>query len=222
MSKQDRTHSRTPADTENKFLLNLDKSFAELLGIATDARKTAEGTRSELSKSVAQIKKELTDKGAKIGLLVSDGKVRGEVLVEAINGQSSVKIGADKLDIIGKTLDIKVDATNVTGLFNVDGKIMADKINADGLDVEKGKVGDWILGEAEIPANAPDGVLDLTVKESALYSGVQTFEKDIGYYTVETWLTARGVYCVVKTYGVLDVLEDTNYYFKTWFELLTN
>ena len=50
MSKQDRTRSRTPSDTERKFLLNLDKKYAELMGAAIDARKYAESAKAEVDR----------------------------------------------------------------------------------------------------------------------------------------------------------------------------
>lgn len=140
MSKQDRTHSRTPADTENKFLHNLGKRFAEIMGVATDARRTAEGTRSELSKSVAEINKELTDKGASIKLIVDsgivdkDGNVQASIVISAINKQSEAKIKADNIVFEGQKLNIKVDATDI------EGKVTANQIDATELEVDAAKV----------------------------------------------------------------------------------
>ena len=241
MSKQDRTHSRTPADTENKFLHNLGKTFAEIMGIATDARKTAEGTRSELSKSVAEINKELTDKtaaielqaktitkqgeniaklqekateqGASIGLLVDNDGVKGSVIVDAINGQSSAKISADKLDIEGKTLNINVDATNINGLLNVDGKIEADKIDANGLEVLEATIGGWHLAKTQVPISQTS-----STEEFALYSDKIFEENGDRDYTYQVYLTAKGVYVA----GLYDTSNETGVpYFssKTWLEI---
>lgn len=225
MSKQDRIHSRTPADTESKFLLNLGKTFAEILGIATDARTTAENTRSELSQSVARIDKDLTDKGASINLIVSDGKVKGEVLIKAINNESSVKIKADNILFEGQKLNIKVESTNI------DGKLKAEQIDADGIkakDVDLtgtitallGQIGEWTLGEADIPISS-----QTTIKETSLYSGVNKYDLDnLDWYTVETWLTAKGVYSLYKYYGndgtPEGMLINTNYYSSKWWEIL--
>lgn len=50
MSKQDRQGVRTPADLERKY--NFDKRFAELLGIATDARESVDSLASELRNEI--------------------------------------------------------------------------------------------------------------------------------------------------------------------------
>jgi hypothetical protein len=50
MDKQDKQGVRTPSALELKYGLgNLDKRFAEVIGIATDARDKVESVRSELS-----------------------------------------------------------------------------------------------------------------------------------------------------------------------------
>jgi hypothetical protein len=195
--------------------LNLGKTFAEILGIATDARTTAENTRIELSQSVARIDKDLTDKGASIGLIVSDGKVKGEIMIEAINNESSAQIKAKNILFEGEKLNIKVDATNI------EGELTAEQINADGLNVQIGEIGEWTLGEATIPISE-----QTTITEKALYSGVQKYYLDNGvdWYTIETWLTARGAYSVYKYYkydGIANgILTTTNYYSSKWWELL--
>ena len=259
MSKQDRTHSRTPADTENKFLHNLGKTFAEIMGIATDARRTAEGTRSELSKSVAEINKELTDKtaaielqaktitkqgeniaelqekateqGASIGLLVDNDGVKGSVIVEAINGQSSVKIGADHITFKGKELDLEVDDTHIKGkltaeVLNID-NIKAENVDISGkITANDGFIGDWVLGTAFIPYEKADGTEGTYDGQSALYSGEQRYTTEFGFNIVETWLTARGVYVRIKRYECTvdeftGVHTDTTYYEKSWWRILT-
>lgn len=247
MSKQDRTHSRTPADTENKFLHNLGKRFAEIMGVATDARRTAEGTRSELSKSVAEINKELTDKtaaielqaktitkqgeniaelqekateqGASIGLLVNNDGVKGSVIVEAINGQSSAKISADKLDIYGDTLNIKVKATNVEGLLNVDGKIEADKIDANGLEVLEATIGEWTLGKTNINTSPPEILENEYALYSKLLTGTITDNGEEKMCTYRVYLTPKGVYVD----GQCEAPDGTGIsYFgnKTWIEIV--
>ena len=50
MSKQDRQGVRTAADLERKY--NFDKRFAELLGIATDARESVDSLASELRNEI--------------------------------------------------------------------------------------------------------------------------------------------------------------------------
>jgi hypothetical protein len=56
---------------------------------------------------------------ASIGLVVDNGAVKGGILIEAINNESIAKISADRLDIEGKTLNIKVDAANISGALTI-------------------------------------------------------------------------------------------------------
>lgn len=95
--------------------------------------------QTEKAATKADIQQLADEHGAKIALVVGqngivneDGAVQGSVVIEAINGESTAKISADRLDIEGKTLDIKVDATNIEGV------ITADKINASGLVIRGG------------------------------------------------------------------------------------
>lgn len=226
MSKQDRTHSRTPADTESKFLLNLDKSFAEIMGIATDARTKAENARTELLRVVADITKEITENGATIklvvdsGLVDADGNVQASIIIEAINDESSAKIKADNILFEGQKLDIKVDDTNIDGKLTA--KVLdIDNIKAKDVDISgtvtanEGEIGGWILGEYDIPVSETN-----TIKEKALYSGKKEYRiSDLVWYTAETWLTARGAYCVYKYYSN-STLDFINYYSSMWWELL--
>lgn len=234
MSKQDRTHSRTPADTENKFLLNLGKTFAEILGIATDARTMAEGTRSELSKSVAQINKELTDKGATIKLIVDsgivdkDGNVQASIVISAINDQSEAQIKADNIIFEGQKLDIKVDAANIEGTLTAD-QIDADGIEAENVDISgkinasEGSVGDWEIGEFDVPAQVYfDGTCEThTVKKAGLYSGLRvdsTLDGVFGKY--ETYFLPDGVYLKSYETGKADDTEVIKHFYASWHQLI--
>lgn len=150
MNRQDRQGARTPADLERKY--NFEQSFAEVMGIATDARTTAEKAETELTKEVARIDKEISAHEASIGLLVDNGEVQGSIIIKAINDESSAKISADRLDIEGKTLNIKVDATNITGTLTAE-QIDADGIVAEDVDItgtitaEEGSIGGWEIGD---------------------------------------------------------------------------
>lgn len=325
-SKQDRTQSRTPADTERKFLLNLQKSFAEILGVATDARTKAENTESEIARlevkisetadgiilsvadvyatnesvasaievmrdnillsvsetyetqdnaktkraeiqtkvdensayitsqatliaenkssiastntkvnensasikqqtatitehttNIATLTAKTNEQGASIALVVENDEVKGSVIVEAINGQSSAKISADKLDIEGKTLNIKVESTNI------EGEISAEQINAEGLDIPRGNIGGWTLEEMSVPigwADENNGIV-ATRTEKALYSGAVEETKGDGiFYVNETWLTPSGVSISSRYYvdGGGDSPPVITY--KTWRQIL--
>ena len=71
--------------------------------------------KTNTNTSLARVEGKADANGASIGLVVDNGKVRGGVLVEAINNESAAKISADRLDIEGKTLNIKVASTNIVG-----------------------------------------------------------------------------------------------------------
>lgn len=68
-AKQDRTAARTPADLERKY--NFEQSFAEIMGIATDARTTAEA-----AKTTAENATKLTSEEV-FNLLTEGGNLQG-------------------------------------------------------------------------------------------------------------------------------------------------
>ena len=65
--------------------------------------------------SLSRMELRVAENEASIGLLVDNGKVKGSILVEAINDESYAKISADNILFEGQKLDIKVDATNIEG-----------------------------------------------------------------------------------------------------------
>lgn len=97
------------------------------------------GRDLEISKDLAKLELTTSENESKISLIVQDDKASGSLIIGAINDESYAKINADRLDIEGKTLNIKVDAANI------EGKMTAEQINADGLEVERGKVGGWLI-----------------------------------------------------------------------------
>lgn len=78
-SKQDRQGARTPADLEYKY--NFGKTFAEIMGIATDARNTAE-MAAELDEKLTQeeIFNRLTNNGEAQGVFRGDD---GQIYINA-------------------------------------------------------------------------------------------------------------------------------------------
>ena len=110
-------------------------SIASIRETADDNKaeiETMSAWKDETNESIASIKQTANAQGASIELLVEDGEVKGNVLVEAINGQSAVKINADVIDLEGAELNIKVDATNITG------KLTADQIELNGMTFVEG------------------------------------------------------------------------------------
>ena len=90
-----------------------------------------------------------------IGLLVEDGAVRGNVLIEAINGASAVTIDADKINLDGKLI---VETINNTSGVTID----ADKISleADSIDLNGKLIVDTINGATDVTINADKVDLD--------------------------------------------------------------
>lgn len=114
MSKQDRQGARTPADLERKY--NFGQSFAEAMGIATDAKENADNAKATAAEALSaanaldegldqtEIFNRLTNGGEEQGFYLQNGKVY-------LNA-SYVKSGVLSGDMIdGKTLNIIEGAT---------------------------------------------------------------------------------------------------------------
>lgn len=99
------------------------------------------GRDLEISKDLAKLELTTRENESKISLIVQDDKASGSLIIGAINDESYAKINADRLDIEGKTLNIKVDATNIEGLLT------AKQINADGLTVKNGTIDKCTINE---------------------------------------------------------------------------
>ena len=99
------------------------------------------GRDLEISKDLAKLELATSENESKISLIVQDDKASGSLIIGAINDESYAKINADRLDIEGKTLNIKVDATNIKGLLT------AKQINADGLTVKNGTIDKCTINE---------------------------------------------------------------------------
>lgn len=93
-------------------------SIAKIEQISTEDYSSITGLaqfRSDTAATEARIESKADANSASIGLVVDNGKVKGGILIEAINNESTLKISADRLDIEGKTLNIKVASTNIVG-----------------------------------------------------------------------------------------------------------
>ena len=83
------------------------------------------GEIKDVTDTISEIKQTADESHAGIELLVeydSNGKptASGSMVIKAINGESSAKINADRVDIEGKELNIKVQSTNVLGTLSAD------------------------------------------------------------------------------------------------------
>jgi hypothetical protein len=113
-AKQDRTAARTPADLERKY--NFDQSFAEIMGIATDARTTAEAAKATAENATKLTPEEvfnlLTNNGALQGLYRGeDGQIyfNASYIMSGIIDAAVVKV----VNLIAETV-ISKDTTGGT------------------------------------------------------------------------------------------------------------
>ncbi len=109
LSKQDRQGVRTPADIERKY--NFGKSFAEVTGIATDARTAAEQAQKATEKLDATLTPEelfnrLTNNGQAQGLFRDD---KGQIYINAEYIVAIAEMFAKDITMSG-TLTNTVDA----------------------------------------------------------------------------------------------------------------
>lgn len=162
-----------------------------------------------VASTAAQTAKDVKETKASVAIVVEGEEVKGDALVEAINNDKTTqKISAARLDIEGKKLNVKVAATNITG------KMTAEQINAEGINVPSGTIGAWTLGKRYIDINASTGE-DL----DALYSAEMRETLNNRNFTYQIFLTEKGVYAT----GQYDTSNETGvpyYAHKTWLELL--
>lgn len=162
------------------------EDYSSITGLAKFKRDTADAE--------VRIEGKADKNGASIGLVVDNGTVKGGVLVEAINNESTAKISADRLDIEGKTLNIKVASTNITGQLkadqidasnlkvaaaNVTGKLTASQIDASNLNVFAANIN----GTLEAKQIDVDGVLtagNAKIKSLATNAITADFIKTLG------------------------------------------
>ena len=136
-------------DLEHRLAVNNALVFASLYKTisTTEAKLTSVVEwQTEKSATISRIEQTANENEAKISLVVGqnglvneNGAVQGSIVISAINGESVAKISADRLDIAGKELNIKVAATNITGTLS------ASQINADGISVKDGTIADWTI-----------------------------------------------------------------------------
>lgn len=115
MSKQDRQGARTPADLERRYNLgNLGKSFAEVMGVSTDARDTVERIASELRSEFSEQITSLTRDTERIVLAALSTYVQTQdydKLEQTI--QSELSVMAEKISMNFETATTQI--TNVNG-----------------------------------------------------------------------------------------------------------
>ncbi|MBQ8350748.1 MAG: hypothetical protein IJY20_01730 [Clostridia bacterium] len=114
-----------------------------------------------------------------LGLLVEDGNVRGNVLVEAINGTSAVTIGADKIDLDGSLIVDKINDTTSVSIkadkIELDGKLIVDTINeTSDVTINADKIlldADRINLDGKVIINKINDTSDVTIKADKIDLG---------------------------------------------------
>lgn len=101
------------------------------ISVTENQVKSVVEKQSNDGKTIAKLEQTVDEDRSAIELLVEydeDGEptASASLIIEAINGESSAKIKADRLDIEGKELNIKVASTNITG------KLTANQIDVLG------------------------------------------------------------------------------------------
>lgn len=231
MSKQDRQGARTPADVERRFygsiseveraVKQMDSEIAAELSLKIGANEsgkvisminasadtiTIKGNRLTIESTNFELTQDGTVK-AKAGEIGGCSIVNGKLQIK--NANIGEKLTADQID----ATNLKVKVANVDGLLNVDGKIGAKQINADGMDIKKATIGSWHLAKTQVPISATS-----STEEYALYTDEIFEENGDRDYTYRVYLTAKGVYVA----GLYDTSNETGVpYFssKTWLEI---
>lgn len=120
--KQDKTAARTPTDLERKY--DWETSFSEIMGVATDARKTAESAKALADNASAKLTPEevfnlLTENGTLQGIYRGDN---GEIYINASYLMSGIIDAAvvKVKNLIAEKLKSVLDNSEL----NIDGAIL--------------------------------------------------------------------------------------------------
>ena len=196
MSKQDRQGARTVADMEQRY--NFGKTFADLMGIATDARTKAEEANSEAKKTAEKL-----NPTEVFNLLTNNGKDQG--LYRGADGQlyinaSYIKSGEFLADLIkagvlqskdGQSFKLDLDK----GIF-----ILRDvmSVSADGAEIAGWGINKDYLGSEEAGLNGSMAVNGVSAKNGAMskmrfYSGAND-SMERKYATISGVVTSLGYF----------------------------
>ncbi len=125
------------------------KALTDKTSTTANRVSVIEAKTNTAKKTIAEIEKKAADNEASISLLVQDGEANGELIISAINGETAAKILADRLDIEGKKLNIKVESTNI------EGKLKANQISINDLSALNATIGGIKLSQIGMYCEAP-------------------------------------------------------------------
>lgn len=204
MSKQDRQRARTPADLEYRYAFG--KSFAEIMGIATDARNTAE----EAKKVSASVKE--TNNGIEARVKSLEDNASGEValeIVEAADGTKYSQLRSDVDKMVFKSGEVSIASDDftlnadgsakfsgelqaATGTFS--GELNAAKGTFQGeLQAATGTLAGWTIDEYGIhQTHGLYGEYTITYSSTGTSIDAETHEGYLFYC-----LEAGGIYCYI-------------------------
>lgn len=185
MSKQDRQGVRTAEQLEQKY--QFDKTFAQILGIARDAREKVDRVESELSEQITEQYSQLSRDAESIRASVT----LSELVLDSLSGElqstnermADIELKADGLTMeVQKIQDDGVKkVTTTTGKFDEEG-LTIDKtdsatktqVTPDGMTVYRKKAD----GESEVLSATSDGVdaTNLHAKTYLIIGGRSRFE----------------------------------------------
>lgn len=126
-----------------------------VLNSSITAEKTrAEGVETRLSTAIEQ-------NATSISLLVTNGEVRGGVIIQAINDETTVKIAASKVDLTGYVTisGLSGGTTTINGACIKTGTISAERIDTDNLTVKAANI-DGVLSAEQVSVSGIVGKIN--------------------------------------------------------------
>ncbi len=178
---------QSTSEAERRLAVNNALVYASLYKMMSGTSAEIKGIvewQTEKSAAIASLEQKVTSNSASINLLVeysSDGKPKasGSLMIAAINGESSAKISADRLDIEGKTLNINIEKGNIAGWEVTEHHFVKD--NA-GIMSSANKLGTATIGSTS-SLRFYAGLRDNSDRKTA--SGSAIVSPETGYFTAE-------------------------------------
>lgn len=107
MSKQDRVAARTPADLERKW--NLRKNFSEVLGVANDARASAEDAKEEAKELTERVEDVESGLSAQFKLTIEEDETKTFSLLDG--KATKIHFDSDSIAINSENFKLQEDGS---------------------------------------------------------------------------------------------------------------